>query len=320
MTSRIEYNNPTCDGSLGLPYHYEMLADRRRVAPFRRAIAKVARGRRVLESGAGSGLLSILAAQGGARAVYAVEKDPCVAEFTRRNLRKADVESVVRLIVKDVRSVTLADLDGERVDMVIAENLSTWNVAEPQISVMNHINEYLAESATVRIPERIFHHAELVRSHYRFADAVDLRAHYFGFTGIPRPVVLSQPTVFRVIDLGQVNHTNLAGEICMSATESGVVNGLRLTSPLQICGLIKFRSSDSLMPPVIVPLPEDLTVTEGDVVRVDFKYQCESDWMHFHCTARLHAHAGSDKIADLLRGSVPAGEMGVGVSLRVSGD
>jgi SAM-dependent methyltransferase len=191
MTSRIHYNDPDAAGAFGLPYHYELLADARRVTPFRRAIARTARGRRVLESGPGSGIMSILAAKNGAKVVYAVEKDPRVAAFARRNIEKAGVGSTVRLIVADVRSVRLADLGGERADMVIAENLSTWNVTEPQISVMDYINQNLAADSAVRIPECLFHYVELVSSCFRFADAVDLRTVFFGFSGIPKPRQLS---------------------------------------------------------------------------------------------------------------------------------
>ena len=66
MTSRIEYNNPAGSNTLGLPYHYEMVSDAKRVVPFKQAIQKVSKGKRVLESGCGSAILSILAARAGA--------------------------------------------------------------------------------------------------------------------------------------------------------------------------------------------------------------------------------------------------------------
>jgi predicted RNA methylase len=249
-------------------------------------------------------LWSILAARNGASAVFAVEKDPRVADYAQRNIRAAGVGAIVRLIVDDVRSLRLGDVGGERVNMVIAENLSTWNVTEPQLSVMNHVNTHLAESAAVRIPERLFHHAELTCSRYRFADLVDLRTHYFGFTGIPKPTVFSRPTLFRVIDLQQLVDTELSGEMDLVATRTGAVNSLRLTSPLQVCGPIRFQSSDSLMPPVIVPLPEDLTVVQGDVVRVRVAYRCESDWTQFVCSARVVPHGAPAEDVDLLVGEI----------------
>jgi predicted RNA methylase len=287
MTSRIEYNNPVAGGAFGLPYHFELLADKKRLSALRRAVTQAARGRTVLESGAGSGVLSILAARAGARSVYAVERDPSVAAFARRNIRLAGVEGIVRLIQDDVRAVKLADLGGARVNMVIAENLSTWNVTEPQISVMNYVNEHLAEDSAIRIPGHLYHYVELVRSRFRFADAVDLRTHYFQFSGIPKPAVLSEPALFKHVDMGKINSTSFRGEMRIAATQSGVVNSLRLTSPMQVLGAIEFKSSDSLMPPVVVPLPEDLTVTEGDVVRVAIRYECESEWSQFECSAEV---------------------------------
>src|SRR5436305_2374563 len=128
MTSRIAYNNPDGSGALGLPYHYEMLADRRRLEPLRRAIQLVARDKRVLESGAGSGVLSILAAKAGARAVYAVERDPAIARFLRKNVQASGCGALVRILEKDTREVTLGDIDGQRVDVTISEHLSTWQV------------------------------------------------------------------------------------------------------------------------------------------------------------------------------------------------
>lgn len=289
MTSRIEYNNPVATGAFGLPYHYELLADKTRLNTLSRAIRKAARGRVVLESGTGSGVLSILAARAGARAVYAVEKDPGVATFARRNFRQAGVEGIVRLIEDDIRAVKLADLGGARVSMMIAENLSTWNVTEPQISVMNYINENLAEKNAIRIPGHLYHHAELVRSRFRFADAVDLRTHYFQFSGIPKPAVLSAPTLFKHIDMSRINSTGFHGEMRIVATESGLVNSLRLTSPMRVYGAIEFNSTDSLMPPVVFPLPEDLEVSAGDAVRVAIDYETESEWSRFHCSAKLEA-------------------------------
>jgi predicted RNA methylase len=286
MASRIQYNNPDRDGVLGLPYHYELLADRCRMAPFRRAIARVARGRRVLESGTGSGILSILAARAGARAVYAVERDPQVARFARRNFRAAGCDGVIRLIENDVRQVRLADIDDEPVDLVIAENLSTWQVTEPQVSVMNHINRRLAVGSAVRLPLYSFNYVELVCSRYRFEDAVEMRTHYFGFSGIPRPVALSEPALFRTMNFARINDTVIEDRLPVLARRAGVVNGLRLTSPIQVHGNIRFTSSDSLMPPVVVPLAEDLEVSEGDWVAVSIQYRCESEWQDFRCQAQ----------------------------------
>jgi predicted RNA methylase len=299
MTSRIAYNNPDVNGALRLPYHYEMLADRRRLEPLRRAIHLVARGKRVLESGAGSGVLSILAAKAGARAVYAVERDPVVARFLRQNVQASGYSSIIHILEKDTRDVTLNEIDGQPVDVAIAEHLSTWQVTEPQTSVMNYVNQYLADESAVRIPECAFHRVELVNSRFRFEDAAELRTHYFGFSGVRRPLACSAPTLFRKVDFSSINELMVDHDVDVVANRNGIVNSLRLTSPLQVFGGISFRSSDSLMPPVVVPLAEDLMLRAGDVVNVRFRYRCETGWHRVNCEARRCEQGGNDALAAL---------------------
>ena len=285
MTSRIAYNNPDTKGALGLAYHYEMLADQRRLEPMRRAIQLVARGKRVLESGAGSGVLSLLAARAGARRVYAVERDPAIVRFLRRNVENTRCRDAIRVLEKDTRDLTLDDIDGQPVDVIISEHLSTWQVTEPQTSVMNYVNRHLVGESTVWIPECAFNRVELATSQFRFEDIVELRVHYFGFSGIIQPDILSEPTLFQKVDFRRVNETVIDHSVEVVATRNGVVNSLRLTSPLQVLEDIYFRSSDSLMPPVIVPLKRDLEVIAGDVVLVRFRYQCETIWNRVYCEA-----------------------------------
>lgn len=54
--------------------HHHMLRDAMRVLQYREAIARHAPGKRVLEIGCGSGILSLLAAKAGARSVTAIEE------------------------------------------------------------------------------------------------------------------------------------------------------------------------------------------------------------------------------------------------------
>lgn len=286
MTSRITYNNPDRNGALGLPYHYELLADRRRLGPLKRAIALSAKGRRVLESGAGSGILSILAAKAGAQRVYTTEPDSRVARFTRDNVVKSGYAAVITIIEKDTRSVTLRDIGDAPVDMVIAEHLSTWQVTEAQIPVMNYVNTNLATEDAIRIPAWSNNCVELAWSNFRFEDIVELRTPYFGFTGIPKPSILSNPTLADRVQFGSINPISVSRSVDVMATRSGVVNSLRLTSPLLIFGTIEFQCSDSLVPPVIIPLEADVEVSVGCSVEVHIEYECETDWSRIRCGVR----------------------------------
>lgn len=100
MTSRIDYNNPVSSGKLGLPYHYEMVSDSKRVNPFKFAIQATCKNKRVFESGIGSGIMSILAAKAGAKKVYATEIDSEIADFAQENINKNGFQNVVKIIKK----------------------------------------------------------------------------------------------------------------------------------------------------------------------------------------------------------------------------
>ena len=286
MTSRIQYNNPKANQALGLPYHLEMLSDARRVTPFKQAISATCEGKRVLESGTGSGIMSILAARAGAQKVYAVEIDPAIAQFARENIKRAGLDAVITLIQADVKSIGLEDIGHAPVDVVIAENLSTWAVTEPQIQVMNHVVQNLLRTDGIALPSLIFNCLELARSRYEFEDAITLRTHYFGFTGIPKPEVLSPAALFEEIDLTASNAEKVNKTVQIRATADGIVNSVRLTSPLKIHEEITFTASDSLMPPVVFPFEEDILVSIGDMIEVHIEYDRNTSWETFRCAAR----------------------------------
>ncbi|MBN2000207.1 50S ribosomal protein L11 methyltransferase [candidate division KSB1 bacterium] len=287
MTSRIDYNNPDCRDALCLSYHYELVSDKKRVTPFRNAIQRVCAGKRVLESGTGSGILSLLAARSGADKVYAVEKDTAVAKFAGQNFSSSPYGDRIQLIVKDVRDVTLADLDGETVDVVIAENLSTWQVTEPQISIMNHIQNGLLAENGFCLPERIDNYIELTFSEYRFEDLIELRTHFFQFSGIPEPRVCSDRALFSQFIFRDYNDPEVDHRVILKPTANGWINSVRLTSPLVVYQNITFDSSDSLMPPVVVPLEKDMQVKEDDAVEVSIRYTTNTRWDRFYCRARI---------------------------------
>ena len=294
MTSRINYNNPGESGAFGLPYHYEMVSDQKRVGPFKRAIEKVSKGKRVLESGTGTGILSLIAARAGAKKVYAIERDPVVYKIAKANIEKSPYKRIIKLIHNDTRKVTMRDLDGEKVDVVIAENLSTWQVTEPQVPILNYINKNLATSHAVRIPQKIENVIQFVSAKFDFENLVVLRAPYFEFTGIKKAKNISVPVVASRVDLSKQNSAKVRCALTISITQNGTLNAIRLTSPLDLGGHISFASSDSLMPPVILPLLEDLPVTKGQRVTIKISYGYGADWSNFKIKAILVAQKKGD--------------------------
>ncbi len=286
MTSRIEYNDPKNIGNFSMQYHYEMISDETRVAPFREAVLKNCKNKVVLESGTGTGVFSLIAAKAGAKQVYAIEIDKNIAQFASHNIKKSGFDNI-KLLLNDTRKIRQENLDNQLVDVVIAENLSTWFVTEPQMGILNHINEHLAKKDAVRIPASINNVLELTNSKYLFEDIIELRAPYFGFSGITEPKMLSNKILFKSYNFSEINETTVNRSVNVIVTETGVLNSLRLTSPISVCEGVDFDKSDSLMPPVIVPLREDLNVKIGQTVRVTIKYQMNTSWEDFDCYGEI---------------------------------
>lgn len=286
MTSRIEYNDPRAVGGFSPAYHREMLSDMKRVIPLLHAIERLCRDKAVFESGTGSGVLSIMAARAGAKAVFCSEIDPAIAAFAKQNIASSGCADRIQLIEGSTLDVTPADLGGLVPDVLIAEHLSTWQVTEPQNQIINHLRSTLAPAAAVSIPGRTRNYLQLAHSEFTFFDTVELRCHFFEFSGIRGPVQLSKPALFSEFDYGRLNDVTIDREITVTAWSAGTVNSLRLTSPIEYADGIHFDGSDSLMPPVIVPLVHSVDVRAGDQVTVAVRYQTNTRWEDAVCEAR----------------------------------
>src|SRR4051812_25102813 len=89
--------------------HANMLLDVTRVHAFARAItATVKPGDVVVDVGSGSGVLAVLAAQAGARRVYAIERGP-MGGLVREAAKENGVSEIVTVIHDDARDATLEE-------------------------------------------------------------------------------------------------------------------------------------------------------------------------------------------------------------------
>jgi type I protein arginine methyltransferase len=119
-------------GAQGMDYndysaHRTMVRDAVRTSAFHKAIAAgVKPGDVVLDVGAGSGVLSLFAAQAGAARVYAVERSPEAAAMARHLAAVNGFDSIIHVIDGDVRQVQLP----EPVDVIVSEWMGTLGIDE----------------------------------------------------------------------------------------------------------------------------------------------------------------------------------------------
>ena len=134
-----------------LPAHRLMIRDFARTEAFRKGIeAAVRPGDVVLDAGAGSGILALLAARAGARRVYAVEPTPA-AEVIPRLARANGVQDVVRTL----RSPAEAVLIPEPVDVVVSEWMGSIGVDENLLGMVLRARDRFLRPGGRMVPRRV---------------------------------------------------------------------------------------------------------------------------------------------------------------------
>jgi predicted RNA methylase len=261
MPGRIAYNRPNYEGGRGQfnpAYHYEMVSDAERVGQIKAAIDATVTPETVFcELGAGTGIFSIYAAR-KARKVYAVEIDPATAAFARRNIENAGMSDRITLIEGDATRVALP----ERVDVTLCEMLSTGLIEEPEVPALNWARSELLKPGGVTIPGRICNMVELCQTQYVF-DGIEIRCFYFEFAGIRKPRLLSRSACYHIADFAQPVPETVDVRCPVEIIAGGVANCVRLTSIVELAPGVIFYSTDSLMPPIVLPLQADAEVAPG---------------------------------------------------------
>lgn len=86
-------------------------------------------GKTVMDVGCGSGILSLFAAQAGARKVYAVEASS-MAEQARKLVKANGFGAIIEVIENKVEDITAAQIPLKTVDVIVSEPLGTFLLNE----------------------------------------------------------------------------------------------------------------------------------------------------------------------------------------------
>jgi len=258
-----------------LHYHYHMLTDESRMAPFAEAIALVVRpGMRVVDLGAGTGVLSFFAARAGAGVVWSVEANPELAAAARQNLDRNGVGDRVRVVDADAAQY----VPPEPVDVVICEMLHTGLLREKQIDVLRAFKRhYLGAHGPPLprfVPEGFVQAVQLVEQDWTYAGYAAEFAHFqHPSVEQTRTSELAEPAVYDSGlyegDLPEV----IRWDGVTTAARAGRLNALRfITKNLVAIVESERRSVDWLNSYMIVPLAAAVDVAAGQGVRVAFAY------------------------------------------------
>lgn len=136
---------------LSLDIHRRMLRDDVRNEAYRQALfAAVKPGDAVLDVGAGTGVLSLFAAQAGARRVYAVERTH-MAYLTQRVIASNGFEDRIQVIQADAAEVALP----EKVDVIVSEWLGTIGVDENMLAAVLSARDRWLKPGGLMLPKTV---------------------------------------------------------------------------------------------------------------------------------------------------------------------
>ncbi len=131
--------------------HRWMLRDRVRNEAYRQALARAVKpGDIVLDIGAGTGILSVFAAQAGAARVYAVERT-AIAGVARRMMKSNGVADRVEVVEDDLEDIDLP----EKVDVIVSEWMGGLGVDENMLAPVVMARDRWLKPGGKMLPERV---------------------------------------------------------------------------------------------------------------------------------------------------------------------
>lgn len=134
-------------------FHRDMLADGPRNRAYRRAIENAGvTGKIVLDIGAGSGLLAMMAARAGAARVYACEANPALAATARAIVKANGFADRVEILARHSSTLDAGRDLGGGVDLVVSEIFGHDLIGEGALPSLSHAMASLARPGARIVP------------------------------------------------------------------------------------------------------------------------------------------------------------------------
>ncbi len=248
---------------------FNCLIDEERTQAFAAAIAKTVRpGDVVVDMGAGSGVLAMLAARGGAKRVYAVEFDRNNIVTLEGIFRANGLADKITLVQGDVCKVALP----EKVDVIIGEMIATALVEELQVPAMNNMLRFAKRSTRVLL-SRYRSFVDLVHNpetYYGF-DFPLVRYEYSGMPGLKSRALSDKQLISDVNFAKPVTDRKVNQRLTLEVRKKGRLNGLRLSGETTFWDGSTLGASYAYSYPLILPIaPRE--VRKGEVLPVRIRY------------------------------------------------
>ena len=248
---------------------FNCLLDQARTRAFGGAIRRLVRsGDVVVDVGAGTGILSMIAAKTGAKKVYAIESDDQNIR-TLETTFKVNGFKNIEILHGDATTIPLP----ETVNVIICEMVATALIEELQVPVMNNMLPYLKKGGRVLL-QRMHNYIELVDSRERFHGFrfPVVRYEYSDFPKL-RAKSLSERRLYACIDFSQItSDSNIEFTEHLAIKKTGRVNAIRISSESEFADGTRFHHSFAYSYPIILPITP-ISLKIGDKPRVMLSYK-----------------------------------------------
>lgn len=137
-------------------WHLPIINDPERIGVYAQALEQSVRPHMsVLEIGAGSGILSMIAARAGARHVYACEMEPRLAQVAQENINKNGLADRITLLVKKSTDLQIGTDLPEPVDLLVSEIVDNALLGEEVLPTLEDAQARLVKPQAVILPTRM---------------------------------------------------------------------------------------------------------------------------------------------------------------------
>lgn len=264
-----------------LPFHFAMITDTERVDSFRRSFKAFLKPTdRVLEIGAGSGVLSLLA-EPYCREIVAVECDLAIAAYGKTFVREKSLGKI-RYLCGDVRNYThLGEFDA-----IICEVMDTAFISEAQIPITNFALKNFLKPEGRYFPAGAITFVELICKKFDIPGLGSFPLPHYEVNGKVSSKVFSIPELFQEITFEKKCPEEYEKTVCFSVQTSGMVNGIRFITNTLVSPGIEIHPTDWLNPYMVIPLDKTYWVKQGQELLVTISYQAGRGLEHVKTKVR----------------------------------
>jgi ribosomal protein L11 methyltransferase PrmA/PRMT5 arginine-N-methyltransferase len=270
--------------SLVLDEHRQYLADAARVSAFRQAIEEVVKpGDVVLDLGAGTGILGLMACRAGARRVYAIDEGAIIG--LARDVARANG---FHDRIHHVKAVSTRTSLPERVDVIVADQIGRFGFEAGLVEYFADARQRFLRPGGATIPRAVTLVVAPVECPELFANVEFWDRAPAGYefhparaiaqnTGYPARFdaaqLLGAPAVAVSLDVATVSPGTLRAQAALTAARPGTLHGLGGWFEARLSPGVTLTNSPLADRPirrmqVFLPIARPVDVIDGDAIHV----------------------------------------------------